>query len=95
MLALESDLTTPQLDFYARIVDHGVRRGDTEQIIVQWRRPVVSRVALDLRYWLMPSAPYQLIRMITEMACKAGACFPSLMLCLAEPLLNDQHVMAN
>ena len=85
MLALESDLTTPQLDFYARIVDHGVRRRDTEQIIVRWWRPVVSRVALDLQYWLMRSAPYQLIRMITKMACKAGACFPSLMLCLVEP----------
>ena len=73
MLALKSDFTTPQLIFYAKIDDHGVRRGDTGQIIAQWRHPVASMVALDLPYWAMRSAPYHLICMAIEMAHKAGA----------------------
>jgi hypothetical protein len=36
---------------------------------------VASRVALDLLYWAMRSAPYHLIRMAIEMARKAGAFF--------------------
>jgi len=36
--------------FYAQIDDHGVRWGDTGRILAQWRRPVASRVALDLPY---------------------------------------------
>jgi hypothetical protein len=63
------------LIFYAKIDDHGVRWDDTGQIIAQWRRPVASRVALDLPYWAMCLAPYRLIRMATEMARKAGASF--------------------
>ena len=55
--------------------DHGVRRGDTGQILARSRRPVASRVALDLPYWVMRSAPYRLIRMAIEMACEAGAYF--------------------
>ena len=37
--------------------------------------PVAPRVALDLPYWVMHLAPYRLIRMATEIARKAGACF--------------------
>ena len=37
--------------------------------------PVVSRVALDLPYWVMRSAPYCLIRMAIEMAREAGPFF--------------------
>jgi hypothetical protein len=44
--------------FYAKIDDHGIRRGDTGQKLTRWRRPVASRVALDLPYWAMRSAPY-------------------------------------
>ena len=62
--------------FYAEIDGHGIRRGDTGQILAQWRRPVVSKVTLDLPYWAMSSAPYRLIRMAIEMAREAGACFP-------------------
>jgi hypothetical protein len=54
--------------FYAEIDDHGVRWGDTGQILAQWWRPVASRVALDLPYWVMCSAPYRLIRMAIEMS---------------------------
>jgi len=61
--------------FYAKIDDHGVRRGDTGRIIARWRRPVASRVALDLPYWVMRSAPYHLIYMAIEMAREAGAFF--------------------
>jgi hypothetical protein len=60
---------------YAKINDHGVRRGDTGQIIARWRRPVASRVALDLLYWAIRLAPYRLIRMVIKMARKAGACY--------------------
>jgi hypothetical protein len=36
---------------------------------------VASRVALDLPYWAMRSAPYHLIRIAIKMAHKAGAFF--------------------
>ena len=37
--------------FYAKIDDHGIRWGNKGQILARWRRPVASRVALDLPYW--------------------------------------------
>jgi len=43
--------------------------------------PVASRVALDLPYWAMHSAPYHLIRMAIEMAREVGAFFLSSILC--------------
>jgi hypothetical protein len=58
--------------FWAKIDDHGVRRGDTGQILARWRRPVASRVALDLPYWVMRSAPYRLICLAIEMAHDGG-----------------------
>jgi hypothetical protein len=61
--------------FYSKIDVHGVRRGDTGQIIARWWRPVASRVALHLTYWVMRLAPYHLIRMAIKMARKAGVCF--------------------
>ena len=39
--------------FYAEIDDHDVRRGDTGQILAQWRHLMASRVALDLQSWAM------------------------------------------
>jgi hypothetical protein len=32
----------------------GGRRGDTERVVARWRRPVASRVALDMLHWEMP-----------------------------------------
>ncbi len=59
--------------FYAKIDDHDVRRGDTGQILAQWRRMMASRVALDLLSWAMCLALYRPIRMAIEMASKVGA----------------------
>jgi hypothetical protein len=61
--------------FYAKIDDHGVRWGDTGRILARWRRPVASRVALDLPYLAMHLASYCLTRMAFEMAREAGDCF--------------------
>ncbi len=45
------DFTLPQLNFLRQnIDDHDVCHGDTGQILTQWRRPVASRVDLDLSY---------------------------------------------
>jgi predicted GNAT superfamily acetyltransferase len=55
--------TTSQIDFYAKIDDHGIRRGDKGRILAQWQNPVASRVALDLPYWAMRSASYRPICM--------------------------------
>jgi hypothetical protein len=63
----------PHLIFYAKINDHGICRGNMGQILARWRRPVASRVALDLPYWAMRSAPYHLILMAIEIASKVGA----------------------
>ena len=60
---------------YAKIDDHCVRRGDTGQILARWWRTVASSVDLDMPYWVMRSAPYRLIRMVIEMAHKAGPFF--------------------
>ncbi len=59
--------------FWAKIDDHGVRRGDTGQILNQWWHMVASRIALDLPYWAMRSASYRLIRMAIEMTSEGGA----------------------
>ena len=59
--------------FYAEIDDHDVRRGDTGQILAQWRHMVASRVALDLPYWAMRSASYRLIRMAIKTTSEGGA----------------------
>ena len=56
--------------FWAKIDDHDIRRGNTGQILAQWRLLMASRVALDLPYWAMRSALYRLIRMAIEMTVK-------------------------
>jgi hypothetical protein len=63
------------LIFYAKIDDHGIRRDNTGRILTRLRRPVASRVALDLPYWAMRSESYRLIHMAIEMASKVGAFF--------------------
>ncbi len=50
----------------------GGSRGDTEQVVVQWRLPGASSVALDLLHWAMPRALLQRVRMAIEMACDGG-----------------------
>ena len=61
--------------FYAKIDDHGVCRGDTRQILSQWRRLVAYEVALDLLYWAVRSALYRLIYMAFEMTSEGGILF--------------------
>ena len=46
----------------------GGRRGDTERVVAQWRRPVASDVALVMLYWAMPYVSLQSLRMAIEMA---------------------------
>ena len=85
LISMESPLQILILEFYIFIIilsivplmlmDHGLRRGDTGWILIRWRHPVASRVALDLPYWAMHSAPYRLIRMTIEMAREAGPFF--------------------
>jgi hypothetical protein len=60
---------------YTEINDHGVHWVNTGQILAQWQRPVASRVALYLPYWVMHSASYRLTRMVFKMESEAGACF--------------------
>jgi hypothetical protein len=69
--------------FYSIIDDHGIRWGNMGQILAQWRRPVASRVALDLPYWALRSAPYRLIRMAIKMASEVGEFFLSSFVCHA------------
>ena len=75
----------PQLDFYAEIDDHGVRRDDTVRKLAWLQRPVpvASRVALDLQYWAMHSASYHLIRIAIEMAREVGPFLSVVDFCLA------------
>jgi hypothetical protein len=61
--------------FYAKIDEHGIRRGNTRQILAQWQRPVASKVALDLLYWAMHSASYRLIGMAVKMTSEGGVLF--------------------
>ena len=52
---------------------HGGRRGNTEQVVAQWRHPVASGVALDMLHWAMPRVSHQRLHMVIEMACDGGA----------------------
>jgi hypothetical protein len=72
MLASKSSPTTPQLIFYAKIDDHGVRPGDMGQILARWQHPVPSKVALDMLHRVMRSALHRRIVMVTEMAHAGG-----------------------
>jgi hypothetical protein len=81
--------------FYAKIDDHGVRRGNTGRILDQLRHPVASRVALDLPYWAMCLALYHLIRMAIEMASEVGALFSAINFMSCINVLNDHHVKVN
>jgi hypothetical protein len=54
--------------FTPKIDDHGVHRGDTGQILAQWRRTVASSEALDVLYWEMHPVLYCRICMAIETA---------------------------
>ncbi len=73
MLALESDFTMPQLDFLAKINDHGVHRDNTGWILAQWQLPMAFRVVIDLLYWAMRSALHRRIVTAIKMTSKGGA----------------------
>jgi hypothetical protein len=51
----------------------GGHRGNTEQVVAQWRRPVVSKVALDMPHWVMPSVLPRSTAVAIEMANNGGA----------------------
>ena len=66
--------TTTQF-FRPKIDDHGVRQGDTGQIIAQWRRPVASKVSLDMLHWAIRSALHRRIVMAIEIIVNFSAFF--------------------
>jgi hypothetical protein len=37
--------------FYSKINDHGIRRGNTGQILARWRHSVASKEALYMLHW--------------------------------------------
>jgi hypothetical protein len=47
--------------------------GDTEQVVARWRRPVASKLALDMPHWAMPSILPRHTAMAIEMANNRGA----------------------
>jgi len=51
------------------------KRNENRNVPPRWWSPVACRVALDLPYWAMLSAPYRLIRMAIEMARDSAAFF--------------------
>ena len=59
---------------HRRFVDyrHGGRRGNTEQVVAQWQRPVASDVALDMLHQAMPHVLLQRLRVTIKMACNRG-----------------------
>ena len=50
----------------------GGRRGNTEQVVAQWQRPVASDVALDMLHQAMPHVLLQRLRVTIKMACNRG-----------------------
>jgi hypothetical protein len=51
----------------------GGRRGNMEQVVTRWRRPVASVVALDMPHWAMPSVLPQCTAKAIKMANDGGA----------------------
>jgi hypothetical protein len=49
------------------------RRGDTEQVVARWRRPVASSEALVMLHWVMSSVLHRHTAMAIEIACNGGA----------------------
>ena len=61
--------------FHSRCVDCrlGGRRGNTERVVAQWRRPVASGEALVMLHWAMRSVLHRHTTMAIEIACDGGA----------------------
>ncbi len=57
------------------IIDHGSHRGDTGQVLIQWRHTVASSEAWDALHWAMHPASYHRIRMVIRIASKVGVFF--------------------
>jgi hypothetical protein len=51
----------------------GGRWGNTEQVVAQWRRPVASKVALDMPHWEMPSVLPRCTTVAIKMTNNRGA----------------------
>jgi hypothetical protein len=51
----------------------GGRRGNTKQVVAQWRCPVASSEALVMLNWAMCTVSLQCIRVAIEMVCDGGA----------------------
>ncbi len=56
--------------FVTAVDDHGGRRGNTVQIITQWKCSVALREALIVLYWVMRAKLHRRIRMVIQMASK-------------------------
>jgi len=50
----------------------GGRRGDTEQVVTRWQRPVASGEALFMLHWAMCSVSHRLTAMVIEISCDGG-----------------------
>jgi hypothetical protein len=50
----------------------GGRRGDTEQVVAQWRQPVTSNEALVMLHWVMCPVLHQCTAMAIEIARDGG-----------------------
>ena len=51
----------------------GLHGSDTERVVVRWRHPVASGVALDMMHWAMPHVLLQRFCMAIEMSSDGGA----------------------
>jgi hypothetical protein len=61
-------------------------RGDTEQLVAQWRCPEASGVALDMLHMAIPAALHPHVRMAIEMARERGA-----FVCFVNFVINPNH----
>jgi hypothetical protein len=50
----------------------GGRQGNTERVVAQWRRPVASRIAMNMLHWEMPSVLLQRACMAIKMGRNGG-----------------------
>ena len=64
----------------------GFRRGNTEQVVAQWRHPEASGVALDMLHMAIPAALHPHVRMAIEMARERGA-----FVCFVNFVINPNH----
>ena len=63
------------LNFYAKIDDHGSCQCNMVQILARWWRPVALSVAMDLLHWVMHTSLHRRITMAIKTASKGGVFF--------------------